>query len=794
MLTALSIRDVVLIERLDLSFGPGLSVLTGETGAGKSILLDSLGLALGARADSGLVRAGAEQASVSACFAPPEGHPARALLEEQALAGEDDALVLRRLLGRDGRSRAFVNDAPVSAALLRRLGALLVEVQGQHEQMGLADPASHAGLLDAHGAEPGLRDRRRCGLGGVAGGGGGAGPAEAAIEAARRDEEWLRHATEELSGLAPAEGEEESLAAERQALQQGERRAEAIAAALAELASRDRRNPGPAAALRAAARALGRLAAPGTARTRWAEDAAGPALAAIERAEEALAEAETLLSRLAADAGSDPRRLEAAEERLFALRAAARKHAVAVAELPGLLATLRARLAALDTGTAEAAGLRRRRRRRGRSMSRRPGACRRRGGRRRRGWRRRLRRTGAAAAGAGAVFGRDRRAARAALGAGGGGCRALPDRDQSGAGVGPLDRVASGGELSRLMLALKVVLARGSPVPTLVFDEVDAGVGGATAAAVGERLARVARAVQVLVVHAQPAGGGAGGCASARRQGEPGAGDAHDRRHPRRARARREEIARMLAGETTSPRPPVPPPTACWARPRERALRSRPGRGGRRRRNWRGWRPRSRGTTGSITSRTRPRSRDAEYDALRRRNAAIEARFPALVRADSPSQPGGRGARRRVSPRCGIGCRCSRWPTRSRPRTSPNSAPARGASSALAAEAPLPMVAEPKIDGLSISLPYEDGRLVRGATRGDGTAGEDVTANLRTMTAVPQKLRGAAPALIEVRGEVFMTKADFLALNAAQAGGGRAGCSPIRATPRPARCASSTRR
>ena len=156
MLTTLSIRDVVLIERLDLSFGAGLTVLTGETGAGKSILLDSLGLAMGARADAGLVRAGAEQASVTAAFAPPADHPAFALLADQGIEAEDE-IVLRRVVGKDGRSRAFVNDQPVSAALLRRAGALLVEIQGQHDQMGLADPASHAGLLDAYGVPPALR-------------------------------------------------------------------------------------------------------------------------------------------------------------------------------------------------------------------------------------------------------------------------------------------------------------------------------------------------------------------------------------------------------------------------------------------------------------------------------------------------------------------------------------------------------------------------------------------------------------------------------------------------------------
>src|SRR5579863_9269574 len=232
MLSALSIRDVVLIERLDLGFGSGLTVLTGETGAGKSILLDSLGLALGARAEAGLVRDGAEQASVTACFAPPAGHPIAAVLAELGLEAEDE-IVLRRVVARDGRSRAFLNDQPVGVALLRRAGALLVEVQGQHEQMGLADPASHGPLLDAFGVAPALRyvvakawrDWR-----------GALTALEAAqerIAAAERDEEWLRFAVDELAKLAPQEDEEAQLASERQRLQQGERRAEAIVAALA---------------------------------------------------------------------------------------------------------------------------------------------------------------------------------------------------------------------------------------------------------------------------------------------------------------------------------------------------------------------------------------------------------------------------------------------------------------------------------------------------------------------------------------------------------------------------------
>src|ERR1700709_2486510 len=230
MLTALAIRDVILIERLDLAFEQGLTVLTGETGAGKSILLDSLGLALGARAETGLVRASAEQATVTACFSPPDDHAVAAVLEEHGLAAEDE-IVLRRVVTKDGRSRAFINHHPVGVGLLRRVGALLVEVQGQHEQMSLADPASHAGLLDAFDVPAALRiatgESWRAWRDAVH----RLERARDAIAAAERDEEWLRHAVDELATLAPRIDEEETLARERQRLQQSERRAGASAPA-----------------------------------------------------------------------------------------------------------------------------------------------------------------------------------------------------------------------------------------------------------------------------------------------------------------------------------------------------------------------------------------------------------------------------------------------------------------------------------------------------------------------------------------------------------------------------------
>ncbi len=543
MLTALSIREIVLIERLDLQFGPGLTVLTGETGAGKSILLDSLGLALGARADSGLVRVGAEQASVTACFAPPPRHPVLDLLAEQGIALDEDEIVVRRVVTRDGRSRATINDQPVSVALLRRAGSLMVEVQGQGEQLGLADPAVHTILLDAFAV---ATDRRAC----VADAWRRWRETETTLETARtmladaqREEDWLRHAVAELAELAPAPGEEDRLAAERQRLQSHERRAEAIAQAMAEIAPGDRRQAGPAAVLRTASRALHRLGD---------DPAARPALAALDRAEEALAEAESLLSRLATEADADPRLLEQAEERLFSLRAAARKHGVPVADLPTLLEALQTRLAALDTGSAEIAALEQQ-----------AAAAR------------------ASYITAAAALSQARRAAATRLeaevtaelpplrldkarfvvdlrlleesrwGPAGADRAAFLIATNPGQTPGAIDRIASGGELSRLMLALKVVLVAGGSVPTLVFDEVDSGVGGATAAAVGDRLARVADRVQVLVVTHSPqvAARGAAHLRVAKAEAGGRASTSVLRLEPD---ARREEIARMLAGETVT--------------------------------------------------------------------------------------------------------------------------------------------------------------------------------------------------------------------------------------------------
>ncbi len=379
--------------------------------------------------------------------------------------------------------------------------------------------------------------------------------AAGAVEAARqavaeveRDRDWLQFTVDELAALAPIIGEEESLAADRQRLQQSERRTEAVAAALAELVPRDRRAGGPAAAIRAASRALQRVGpAPDSSE---AANPAGAVLAALERAEDALADAERELVRLARDAEADPRRLEAVEERLFALRAAARKHNVAVAELPELSASLRGRLAALETGAAELTGLEQA-----------------------------ARAARAAYVGASAQLSEARRQAAARLeravarelpplrldkarfvvavtslaetswGPQGADAARFLIATNPGQEAGPLGKVASGGELSRLMLGLKVVLVRGSPAPTLIFDEVDSGIGGATAAAVGERLARVAEHRQVLVVTHSPQVA-ARAAAHLRVLKAAARGRAATRVDPLDRGARREEIARMLAGET----------------------------------------------------------------------------------------------------------------------------------------------------------------------------------------------------------------------------------------------------
>jgi DNA repair protein RecN (Recombination protein N) len=426
---------------------------------------------------------------------------------------------------------------------LKRLAGLLIEVQGQHEQVGLTDPANHISLLDAFGVPVAARARVAEAFRGWKDAAARLAAAEQKIAEAARDEDLLRHAVDELTVLAPQPGEEEALATERLKLQAGERRAEAIATALAEIAPRDRRSLGPASHLRAAARALGKLAAPGV------EAPETAALAAIERAEEALAEAEDLLNRLAVAAEDDPRALEATEERLFSLRAAARKYGVAVVDLPGLLGELREKIVALDTGAADivlltkeagqkraayieaAAALSELRDKAARKLEK--------------------------AIGEELPPLRLERArfvvervllAEAQFGARGADAIRFLIATNPGETPGALEKIASGGELSRLMLALKVVLTGAASVETLIFDEVDSGIGGATAAAVGDRLAKVAERVQVLVVTHSPqvAARGQAQLRVAKRVAKDRAVTVVEALS---AGERREEIARMLAGE-----------------------------------------------------------------------------------------------------------------------------------------------------------------------------------------------------------------------------------------------------
>jgi DNA repair protein RecN (Recombination protein N) len=539
MLSSLSIRDVVIIDRLDLELPRGLCALTGETGAGKSILLDALGLGLGARGDVRLLRHGAEQASVVAGFELAADHPAHAILTEQGLADGGGPLLLRRLLGADGRSRAFVNDQPVGIGVLRRLGETLVEIHGQYDNQRLLDPVAHRDLLDAFGgltADAGAtaaawrawqaaRAERRA--------------AEEALIEARRDEAFLRHAIDEIAQLAPQPGEEAELAGRRAMLMNTEKLLQAMQDALAEVEPTGGR--GVADHLRQALRSLERIAGK-------AEGRLDPVIGHLERALAEVADAADRLARVMGDADLDPHHLEAVEERLFALRALSRKHGVPADDLARLGETLVERVTAINLadsrisvlGQAEAAAERAYLAAAGR-----------------------LGRARQAAAGrldtevAGELqplrLGKARFATRIEPLAAGDWGAAGQERvyfevaTNPGTPPGPLARIASGGELARFMLALKVVLARADPVPTLVFDEVDAGVGGAVADAVGERLARLAADVQVLVVTHSPqvAARGHHQWQISKRLED---GTTRIAVEPLDAAGRREEIARMLAG------------------------------------------------------------------------------------------------------------------------------------------------------------------------------------------------------------------------------------------------------
>ena len=536
MLVQLSIRDIVLIDRLDLDLGAGMTVLTGETGAGKSILLDAFSLALGARGDGALVREGQGQGQVTAAFELAAGHPARAAAAAHDIDVEGE-LILRRVQMADGRTRAFVNDQPVSAQVLRSIGRALVEIHGQHDDRAMVEPAAHRALVDAFGGlarqVAGVREaygrlralEAECRA------------EEQRVDAIRAEADFLRHARAELETLAVEPGEEQMLAERRHDLQASEKVAGDLRDALELLAAE-----GLVTSLNGALRRLDR-------RQAQAPQLVAPSVAAIDAALVALDGARDTLEAAIRDADFDPRELEQLEERLFAVRGAARKYAVTPDMLPDLAAQHAATLDALDADEAK------------------------------------LGRLAAAQVEATANYdhlartlsGR-RKTAAAALdkavnaelaplklerarfvtqidietaGPEGTDAVAFWVSTNPGTRPGPLMKIASGGELARFMLALKVAVAAKASAPTLVFDEIDTGVGGAVADAMGQRLARLAATAQVLAVtHAPQVAARAGGHFRI-------AKDALDRGRRVATRvtvlapeARREEIARMLAGAT----------------------------------------------------------------------------------------------------------------------------------------------------------------------------------------------------------------------------------------------------
>ncbi len=489
MLRSLDIRDMLIIDRLELGFQPGLNVLTGETGAGKSILLDSLGFVLGWRGRAELVRSGAEQGEVTAVFDLPDGHAAHAVLEEAGLPAADE-LILRRINTADGRKTAWVNDRRCSGEVLRSLSETLVELHGQHDDRGLLNPRGHRTLLDEYGALAPLRSDVRAAWTARQAAQNALERAETALDAVRSEEEYLRHAVAEMRSLSPEPGEDAALDARRRMMQAAERVRSDIAKA---------------------AQALGGDGAEGAASDalRWLEDASvqvdgqlDSTIATLGLAMAQLDEAARGVDDCLEELTFNPSELEDTEERLFAIRALARKHDVIPDDLGGFAEGLETRLAALDAGDAELEGLRAELKRTGKQYDDAASAL-----------------SAARAEAAGrldtavmaelaplkmerAVF----ETTMTELPPGPEGIDEVAFRvaTNPGAPSGPLAKIASGGELSRFLLALKVCLTGSQPGLTMIFDEIDRGVGGATADAVGRRLADLAAGGQVLVVTHSP--------------------------------------------------------------------------------------------------------------------------------------------------------------------------------------------------------------------------------------------------------------------------------------------------
>lgn len=552
MLTGLSIRDFVLVRALDLDLGEGFTALTGETGAGKSILLSALGFALGGQGRQGMIRPGADSACITASFELPANHPARALLKSRGVETPgEEPLVFRRTLKRGGPARAFLNDVAVSAALLAEAGGLIADIHGQHEGHGLLNQGRHRALIDAYaGAEDLVADvsaawtRWRC-----------AEEARKAIEArltrASAERTWLAHALEELDALDPEEGETHRLAVDRASMQSGERVTEAIDAAAHGMAKANVEG-----ALSNASRAISRaLSLPGL-----NGEAAGSELAqrmraaseALERALIEAGEARAALETAAASCDFSPAALEASEARLFALRAAARKHDVDADRLPALRQRLRLQLEEIEQSDGQlAATLEAERAARAAY-----GEC--------------AAKLSARREAAGKKLAKAVKAELDPLKLGNARFRvAIGHRSEAeagptglddvafeiatniGADFAPMNQIASGGELARFALAISVCLAGASPCSTLVFDEADSGVGGAVAAAIGERLSQLAASRQVLAITHSPQV-----AAAAKHQWRIAKADAEGESVTSVDRLtlkeRREEIARMLSGASVT--------------------------------------------------------------------------------------------------------------------------------------------------------------------------------------------------------------------------------------------------
>ena len=538
MLLSLDIRDLLIIEKMSLDFQPGLNVLTGETGAGKSILLDALGCVLGWRGRADLVRDGAEQGEVTAEFVLGPDHPAIDVLATADIAPDDGQIVLRRVVTASGRKTAFINDRRVGGELLRQLSDTLVELHGQHDDRGLLNARGHRRLLDSFG---GLerqvaqsaqlwRDHAKAQL--------QLQEAQAAAAAIKAEEDFLRHAFDELSRLDPQPGEEETLDRARRLMQASEKVGAEIAQAEA---------------------ALGREGAEGNLSDalRWLEGAAhsvedvlDDAMSAISRALSELAEAQARIEDALRDLRFDPLALENCEERLFAIRAAARKYQVLPEELPAKAREIGEQMARLEASDGDLA-----------ELSAKVDSA-------RRAYETAAEKLSMARATAGKKLDRamageltplkmERALFQTAIAPGEPGPEGTDHvsftvATNPGAPAGPLDKIASGGELSRFLLALKVCLTAGQPGLTMIFDEIDRGVGGATADAVGRRLAALAQGAQVLVVTHSPQVAARGthhwqvakSVKSGRTTSQVVALDAQQRV---------DELARMLSGDTITP-------------------------------------------------------------------------------------------------------------------------------------------------------------------------------------------------------------------------------------------------